>query len=234
MGTQKWLKSTSALVCATVSLSACLPHVQLPEALPRTAPAQARVAQYTAFRPQELTTTVVVSYNGGTSMSSQVRLANGLNVYYAEDLLPLAGPGSLTADRVATAQTLETVSTATTIGSVVAAGFGAVAIVAGPSAFGWSWDTSFNVGIGTLIVGALLGATGGITRYIAGHQRRDAFAVFDDSFRTTLGLCLTPSGPGDCAPSPLPINSAPPVSGGVTVSPLSRSPISTPVPMLRF
>lgn len=233
MGTSNWIKATSTLLCASITLSACAPHVQLPAALPRSAPTQARLAQYQAFRPLQVTTVISGGQNG-SGVHSQVQLANGLNVYFAEDLLPLAGLQSPTAQNLQSAQTLDSVSTGTSIAGIVLMGLGLGLMFGGSSAFRWSGDTALTAGVATMSVGALLGVTGGITRYVAGWQRRDAFMSFDESFRGNLGLCLSGAGVADCAPSPLPINSAPPVSGAVTVSPLSRAPISTPVPMLRF
>ncbi|MFO0556441.1 MAG: hypothetical protein U0269_00340 [Polyangiales bacterium] len=213
-------------MCA-LSLSACAPHVSLPAALPRTAPTQARLAQYNALRPMQTMTVVTVGNNGGSSMATQTMLANGTNVYYSEDLLPLVGPNSQSWRHTETAQTLESVSTWTTVGGVLLAGAGAALIVLGPSSLRWNVDTTITVGLGFLIPAALSALTGGITRYVAGWQRRDAFLAFDNDFRGNLGLCLTGTGFADCAPTPLPINGgaaqlppSPPLSAVRGVAPL--------------
>jgi hypothetical protein len=209
VGTKTLWNGTSALLLPLFALGACAPHVALPMVLPRTAPTEARLQQYNTLRPAQMMTVISSGNNGGTSVSTMATLNNGLSVYYSEDLFPLVGPNSESWRRTTTAQTLESLSTWTTVGSVALTGAGAAFLFAGPSAFRWNGDTTLAVSLALFIPAALSGITAGISRYVAGWQRRDAFMAFDADFRNNLGLCLSATGMADCAPPPLPINGSP-------------------------
>jgi hypothetical protein len=236
VGNNRVSKATSVLLTSMLLGSGCMPHVALPEVLPRTAPLPMRRAQYESFRPMH-TETVITSTGGyygpngyqpgSSSMSTRTTLANGTPVYYSEDLFPLVGPNSRSWGHTETARTLESTSTWTTVASIPLVGLGVTFLFLGPS-LRWDSGTTLGVSIPFLAVGALSGLAGGITRYIAGWQRRDAFLTFDEDFRNNLGLCLGAMGLGECAPSPLPIN-----DGSRQVPPPPPS-AAIQRPMLRF
>lgn len=228
-------KPTSLLLVCALLASACAPHAVLPMVLPREAPLALRRAQYENYRPVNTETIVTGSgymtsggyQSTGSSMSTRTTLANGTPVYYSEDLFPLVGPNSTSWRHTETARTLESTSTWTTLGAIPLAGLGVTFLILGNGTLGWSSGTTLGVSIPLLVIAGLSSATGGITRYIAGWQRRDAFLAFDGDFRNNLGLCLTSAGLGDCAPSPLPINGAPAL-------PPPPPNAALPVPTLRF
>jgi hypothetical protein len=228
VGKKTLWNSTSALLLPLFALGACAPHVALPMVLPRSAPTEARLAQYNSLRPAQMTTVITSGSNGATTMWTTATLNNGLSVYYSEDLFPLVGPNSESWRHTTTAQTLESVSAWTMVGTFALAGAGGAFLFAGPGAFRWNGDTAFNVSLALFIPAALSGLTAGISRYVAGWQRRDAFMAFDGDFRSNLGLCLSATGMADCAPPPLPINGSreevppprPPYSAMRTVAPL--------------
>lgn len=228
-------KATSVALVSMLLSSACAPHVALPNVLPRDAPLEMRRAQYEQFRP--VNTETIVTSGGfmtsggyrstGPTMSTRTTLANGTPVYYSEDLFPLVGPNSDSWRHTETARTLESTSTWTTVAAFPLAGLGVTFLFLGTTTFRWSSDTTLGVSIPLLVVAGLSSITGGVTRYIAGWQRRDAFLAFDGDFRNNLGLCLTGAGLGDCAPSPLPINGAPAIPPPPPTAALAS-------PMLRF
>lgn len=222
-------KTTSALLVMVTMSPSCAPHVVLPAALPRAAPLRARRAQYEQLRPIDTETIVRTGgiHSGGGTMSTRATLANGMRVYHSEDLLPLVGPNSESWQRSETARTLETTSAWTAIGALPLSGLGVTFLLLGQGTLRWDNSTTVGVSVSFFVLSALSSITGGVTRYIAGWQRRDAFLAFDGDFRNTLGLCLTGAGLGDCAPSPLPINGTPAIPPPPPTAALAS-------PMLRF
>jgi hypothetical protein len=201
-------------------------HVPLPEA-PTTAPHPVRMQAYHTFRPVSMQYTTTVSYGrygvtGVNTAATGLTLANGTNVFFPEDLLPLAGANSPTA---VAARDHESANNTADI--LMWSGVGAS--VLGMGLFGWGMFSGFGGGRGLntplLITGSVVSLGGAITILVgsgfrghAARQREAAYQLYDQSLRQNLGLCGDGSQIGDCAPSRTDQGPTPPPNGGANIT----------------
>ncbi|MDB4930250.1 MAG: hypothetical protein JWM10_2734 [Myxococcaceae bacterium] len=226
MATRRGLKSVAAVLAFAVALEACGAHVQLAPTPDRTAPLPTRVGAYNALRPTATQTTQHIAVNRyGQVLSASTSLdfimfANGTQVAYPEDLVPLVDANSVTA--VAANQSAE----ARTTGRWLQAGGGLgmllgslLLIPAIPAATGTTDrftgvsdgdSTLLYTSIGLLTVGMVVyfvGQLGFLST--AGSERVRAFSTYDNSLRERLGLCGDGSQMGDCVNAGGPAGYAP-------------------------
>jgi hypothetical protein len=229
------------LVGGAAVWSGCMAHVPLPEA-PTTASHPVRMQAYHTFRPVSMQYTTTVSYGryGVTGMSTAatgLMLANGTNVFFPEDLVPLAGANSPTA-----VAAREHESANNTADILTWSGVGAS--VLGMALFSWGMLGGFNsfsssssgFGVPLMITGGVLSLGGGITVLVgsgfrghAARQREAAYQLYDQSLRQNLGLCGDGSQLGDCAPSTGGDGAVPPPPPNPNVNVTVGTPVVVPL-----
>ncbi|MDP3275688.1 MAG: hypothetical protein Q8Q09_10870 [Deltaproteobacteria bacterium] len=191
-------KAIRALVAVFgFSFAGCVQSVTLPLAVGPSAPLRDRMAQYRDFAPRRVSVTLYRDGLGETTVDSQLHLANDTIVYDSADLLPLVARTSMTAQHIASARRSTRVGCGLLGGGLAAVGLGTLAFFGGAS-LPWS-ITALAVSTGLLAFTAIaMLVAGPIMLVIAAASSRDAMLVFDDDFRSNLGLCEGPSGVQDC------------------------------------
>jgi hypothetical protein len=183
-------------IVITLVLAACVPpHVAL--RVPPNATPEQRVATYSALAAESEKTTWTRSCSSAcmTTISKELRLANGTTVHYPEDLLPVVSPNSVTAHEVQHALTARRRSRY--------ASLFAVASCVGLAAVGWHWFRSADtresidpttgeaIGLGTAALGAIV--SGVFIWYYEGkyaHHFGEANLAYNDGLAEQLNVCV--------------------------------------------
>lgn len=189
-------------------LAGCRAHVQLPSADANGAES-VRMYEYRTYRPQNARRITVSEYQhgrfvGGYSFLEGVTLANGSFVHHAEDLIPLAGEDSPTAESARAA-----LASARVADALVGTGLGALvlglalipcALACGPRGPAEPSIPLF-VTVGVLGVGGIITAAASAgPRWTAQRRREHAYDTFDGSFLRNLRLCGPGAPLGPCPP----------------------------------
>jgi hypothetical protein len=186
-------------VAVLSSASACIPRVQLPSALPLSAPFEDRAAMYAQHRPRALQTLIFVGQNGSETRTHRFRLANGVEVFDGHDLLPMVNARSAFARSIEEADADERTviwvfGSSLVLGGIAGLlGWGQGQLVGEPQRIA----LRFAIGVG--VVGGVTFAVGGHLRANLGANRGRAFELFDQDLRNGLGLCLRGTFVHDCA-----------------------------------
>lgn len=226
-----------ATACAAV-FSGCIGHVQLPQAPPRNAPYPVRVQAYNAFRPLSLQYTTTVSYSrygmSSNTVASGLLLANGANVFHPEDLLPMAGVDSPTANAVREMEGARSTANILAWSGVGASVAGAALATAGFLSLLGSSSSGNGAAIPLLVSGSVLTLGGSITIIVgtgfnaAAHRHRESsYQLYDQSLRLNLGLCGDGTQIGDC---PVNSGSMDPTPGAGMMGPALSQPIQNTQP----
>lgn len=224
-------------------LAGCMAHVAIPRA-PTDAPMAERTRAYNAYRPLSIQYATTVSYGRGgtataTTQANGLLLANGTTVFYAEDLVPMAGERSALAGLAAESANANRVADITLwsgLGaSAVATALTTFAIVSAfnTSASSIDWPM-IGTGFGIMLGGSVSMIVSSGFRGAANRQREAAYVLYDPSLRLNLGFCGPGAQVGDCA-SGLPTLSQPmPLATPTAQPPTQRAtdaqPVTAPLP----
>jgi hypothetical protein len=193
------MKRHALFFCAPLfSLMACYgAHHQLPAALPASAPVEARAAMYRSHRPQAMRSTVHIQRDTGMEVGRSVdsiTLANGAEVTWPSDLLPLVGADSPIAAQVHEAERYA--RTGTVVGLTgLGLFFGGIGLLTGGLVAGdGPWDQEYRpmvIAGGVLTLAGLATAIGGGVFFSgrANAARRDVFLQADAAMRARLRIC---------------------------------------------
>lgn len=199
------------MVSSAFLLAGCMGHLALPEA-PTSAPYPVRVQAYNSFRPLQVQYTTTVSYGrfgavtGVNTAATGLLLANGANVFHPEDLVPMAGANSPTANAARESQ-----SASNTADILFWSGLGASMLGTGLMLWGMfdrNASSSFSPNWPLFGAGAAVGIGGSITilvgsgfRGAAARHRETSYQLYDQSLRQNLGLCGDAAQIGNCPTS---------------------------------
>ncbi len=199
-------------------LAGCF-HVS-PQAPPRDAPLEARIAAYQQLRPTGQVHTITTNqYGAEVGHDLDLVTASGMTVKHADDLIPVLDENSAAARTARKSGSARQNKWLWMVGgmTVSTAGFGLMwsgmnANFDDPD--GMAGENRANLGIGLGVAGAVAGAIGWYYyRHVEVSQRAATFANYDDGLRARLDLCVQGLQLVDCA----------------AVSPASvRAPASTP------
>jgi hypothetical protein len=222
------LRPRGGVAMAMVLLSACATSVSVALPPARTAPLAQRYSFYQDHQPRSLAATTYTEFGMYGSVRQRttldsLRLANGLVIERAEDLLPLVPPESRAAQRMRDVVSYRDHSTRAGYVALGMAGVSAGLILLGglrPSPVGDADGAMLFTGVGlafgaviSTVVYALLGTS-------SMGARQDALLGFDPALRERLNLCENEQGIFDCdAPPPPPAAPPPPPAAPLSFPP---------------
>lgn len=206
-----------------VALAACepkYPHVTLkPPA--RDLSATERVDAFNALMPKDVVVTVVTQKCNtgpcGEWVNEGVRLANGTEVHYPEDLRPLVAPNSDTAHAIDDRQTEHTRTLFYGIVGTAALLGGGLWLVSTDGPVLSTSEPTRLIGGGALVLAGILGIALSYKHYDAYvADTHHAYAAYPHDLAATLNVCVDglavvpcetghqPAGYYDSAPQPVP------------------------------
>lgn len=214
MNKRRALRSVTLALSASLALQACAAHVQLPPTPDRTAPLPTRVGAYNALRPTATQTTQTITMNrygmvtGASTSLDFIMLANGTQVAYPDDLVPLVDANSVTAVAANQSASARGVGRGLVGGGIGGMLLGTVLLI-----------PAFTSDDGNALLYGSIGLfTAGLVVYLIGQigflsssasERVRAFMTYDNSLRERLGLCGDGTQMGDCVNAGGPTGYAP-------------------------
>lgn len=225
MRPRRWVRRAGATAMA--SLTACAAHVAIVPPPARSAPLAERYSYYQDYRPRSLATTTYTEFGPYGAVSERtrldsLRLANGLVIERAEDLLPIVPPESRAAQRMRDIVSYRAHATRAGYVALGMTGVSAAMILLGglrPSPVGDAGTPVLITGVGFALGAVISTLVFGLLWASSNSARRDAFLNVDPALRDQLNLCENPQGIFDCdAPPPPPAAPAalPPPPPGAT------------------
>ena len=148
------------------ALAGCCEHVVLPTPAPNITPQQQRVATFTQFVPVSDSKITTCTQRGGCDTHEFIGLANGLQIHYPEDLLPLVKPDSATARNTAEADHDENVGEGLRFGGFVGPFLGGAGYFLDRASVAWRDDRSVGAFDRDLSIAFMVG---GAAAMIAGY-----------------------------------------------------------------